>query len=76
LAIEGVDDQEQLHPRVRRRRHRPGHREELRGKRKKTIRIASELGRGPKISVMMPMVPPSPKSVQISPPMMPEPDRF
>jgi signal transduction histidine kinase len=40
------------------------------------IKVSSEIGRGSKFSVVLPIVPPSPKSVQVSPPAMPEPDRF
>jgi len=39
------------------------------------IRVSSEMGRGSKFTVVMPMAP-APKSVQIMPPPMPEPDRF
>jgi signal transduction histidine kinase len=40
------------------------------------IKVSSEMGRGSKFSVVLPMVPPTPRTVQVSPPAMPEPDRF
>src|SRR6185436_3672207 len=40
------------------------------------IKVSSELGRGSKFTVVMPMVPPSPKTAQVPPPLLPEPDRF
>lgn len=40
------------------------------------IRVSSQLGRGSKFTVVMPMVPPAPKSAHVPPPALPEPDRF
>ena len=41
-----------------------------------TVRVASELGRGSRFTVVMPVTPPSPKMAHVSPQLMPEPDRF